>query len=136
RHAFEQNRHELTIEGRRNIGGNDGDTHSSRISLPIEPGDPVELPELSVMLREEDTSETMLNANYLRPFGENWTLEAGYRGMWRSTEQDQRMTVGPQGGTPISNTRDAFDFQEDFQAVYGTVTRRFGRISAQAGLRG
>ena len=136
RHAFEQNRHELTIEGRRNIGGNDGDTHSSRISLPIEPGDPVELPELSVMLRDEDTSETMLNANYLRPFGENWTLEAGYRGLWRSTEQDQRMTVGPQGGSPISNTRDAFDFTEDFQALYATITRRLGRVSAQVGLRG
>lgn len=46
------------------------------------------------------------------------------------------MTIGPPEGAPISSTRDAFDFSEDFQALYLTATRRFGRLSAQAGLRG
>lgn len=137
RHAFQPQRHELTIEARRTMGGSDSDTRSSKIPWGIDGGDPAGDPELTLMDRDEDNRETMLNANYVHPLGEMSSLEAGYRGMWRATENDQQMALFQPATAPdpAASTPSAFDFTEEFHAFYLTANRRWGRMSAQAGVR-
>ena len=137
RHAFQQQRHELTVEARRNSGGSDSDTRSSKIPWELDGETPGGDPELTLMDRDEDNSETMLNANYIHPVGALASIEAGYRGMWRETKNDQLLALFQPASEPdpSSTSPSGFDYAEEFHAFYLTANQRWGKLSAQAGVR-
>lgn len=137
RHAFQPQRHELTIEARYHTGGDDNDTRSSKVPFALDDDLTPGPTELTIRDGSEDNREVMLNANYIHPFGEMASVELGYRGLWRATDNAQLMSIFQEelSPDPISATETAFDYSETFHAFYLTANRRWGKLSAQVGVR-
>jgi outer membrane cobalamin receptor len=137
RHAFKPQRHELILEVRRSVGGNDSDGRSAKTPLAVDDGGAAGDPELTLTDRQEDNSETTVSGNYVQPLGELASIETGYQGTRRTTENDQLMSVfaPADASAPIASTPSSFDYTEQFHAFYLTANQRWGKLALQAGVR-
>ncbi len=83
------------------------------------------------------TRELIGQIDYTRPLGEETKLEAGYKGSARWLDREFLMLEDSLGTGDFvrSDLSNAFDFDEQVQAVYGVVSRGLGKFELQAGLR-
>jgi iron complex outermembrane receptor protein len=137
RRTVEPERHELSLEARFDRDGNDNDgrfeeTTSMRVGEPEAAED-----ELRLTGSEEDGRTLTAKGDYVRPLGAQGRVEAGVRGSWKtSSEMSLTEVFGPlPGQDPREALRYAFDWRENEQAAYVNLSRTFGRLSLQAGLR-
>ncbi|HEX7241854.1 MAG TPA: TonB-dependent receptor, partial [Longimicrobiaceae bacterium] len=137
RYQIEPQRHELTVEARRNGGRSDTDGRFLRHALGLD-GDPLDAPaELTVNESEDLSGDLTLQADYTRPLGKNGKVEAGYRGTLRDTEDDDRLSVFPSESAPVPawRTGSGYLYEEDFHSLYVTLGHRLGKLGVQAGVR-
>jgi hypothetical protein len=137
RHTVEAQRHELSLEVRHDWDGNDNDGRYEETTF-MRTGEPQEEEdELRVTGNEQDGRTLMAKGDYVRPMGANGRVEIGVRGQWRTTSETNLTEV--YGPLPAQDPREAvhyaFDWRENEQAAYVNLSRTFGRLSLQAGLR-
>tara|TARA_Y100000310_G_scaffold344750_1_gene459242 strand:- start:355 stop:2805 length:2451 start_codon:yes stop_codon:yes gene_type:complete len=79
----------------------------------------------------------MLQADYVRPFGENAKMELGYRSTIREVYNDYLVENSEDGQvyTQIDSFTFDFSYQENVHAFYGIVSDQLDKMSWQLGLR-
>ncbi|NNM23447.1 MAG: TonB-dependent receptor [Flavobacteriaceae bacterium] len=90
------------------------------------------------IVQKEDESEYLVQADYVRPIGENAQFEAGFRGRFENTITDYRLEEQiTAGGAFVRNDSisNVFDFTQDVIAVYSQYGNKFGDFSFLFGLR-
>ncbi|HEX2204532.1 MAG TPA: outer membrane beta-barrel family protein, partial [Longimicrobium sp.] len=129
--------HELTLEVE--YENREGDAWSRvRRELLGAGEEPLGLP---VQLTLDDTEggerERQVEVGYVRPWGELGSIELGYRAEVQDTDDERLLEVLADADDPASGTETAtgYDFRETFHSAYGTLSRSFGALTAQAGLR-
>jgi hypothetical protein len=133
---FQQQKEELTVDGRWSTGGNDNFTRQTRL-YHILSGEPADVPlQLTLNDIEGDNGNLSIQADYFRPLGAG-KLELGYRAWRREQSNDNQLMVydSPDATDPAQSTRAGYQYDEQFHSLYGTYGRTFGRFSAQFGLR-
>ncbi|HEY0025039.1 MAG TPA: TonB-dependent receptor [Longimicrobium sp.] len=84
---------------------------------------------------EAVTRNLTLQADYTRPLA-GFKLETGYKGTLRMLDNEQAILgIGPADGEVVVG-RSAFDYDENVNAGYAVLSRGFGGLQTQAGLRG
>jgi hypothetical protein len=136
KHVVEEGKHEFSVEARRshNRGDNDGRYLKQLFDLQ---GTPLDLPpEVMVNDSDEEETRTWLKADYERPLGET-RFQVGYQANLQTTSSDQlRETYSTESATTPGRTlRNAFQYDEAFHQAYLTVSRKFGKLSLQGGVR-
>lgn len=131
RQIFVPNKHELSIELYRDFGGNRYDNNIRR--LLQNPGAPVEL---SLIDADQDNREGFITIDYIRPFSTG-KLEAGTRMSGRRTGYDIAMDNFADEDVAVtsSSTWNNYDYREQFNAAYVTISRPVKKLSLTAGLR-
>lgn len=130
--TYEPRRHELSTEVRFNRSDNEDRTLLWR--QPATDPTRVELEDQAV---DALTREVVGQVDYVRPLGERTRLETGYKGSARWLERDYVVLedeLGTGEWTP-SDLGNAFDFDEEVQAVYGVMSHGIGKWELQGGLR-
>ena len=135
--TFEARRHELNAELRFNHSHDEDATYIYRETVS-----PVGAPSGSQLQRQTDdvdavTKNVTAQLDYTRPIGKA-KLETGYKGNARFLDRDYVVMKDSLGdGQWLRSTlSNAFEFTEQVQAGYAVVSRPFGKLEAQAGLRG
>ncbi|HZG43536.1 MAG TPA: outer membrane beta-barrel protein, partial [Longimicrobium sp.] len=83
---------------------------------------------------EAVTRNLTLQADYTRPLA-GFKLETGYKGTLRMLDNEQSiLRTGPSGLEVAGSS--AFDYDENVNAGYAVLSRGFGGVQTQAGLRG
>lgn len=88
--------------------------------------------------RTEDQNEFLIQADYVRPFGEDSRFEAGYRGNFENNVtdyllyQENLLTGDLEINEGVSNI---FDYTENVNALYSQYGTKFGKFSFLLGLR-
>jgi hypothetical protein len=134
--VFQQQKEELTIDGRWSYGGNDNLTRQTRL-YRIMNGEPVDMPlELTLNDVDGDNGNVSIQADYFRPLGAG-RIDVGYRAWRRDQSNDNQMSIFDSEADvdPREFTRTGYEYAETFHSLYTTYGRTFGRFSAQAGLR-
>ncbi len=133
KHQFVPQRHELTMDVRRNANG--GQSLVEALKEPEIEGEPRELTENDT---DDDYAATTVRADYVRPWGQGGNLSAGISIAHRTTDQDalQQIYGDVSDPDPHTYTPTAFTHDEWIRSVYLTAARRIGRFNLQAGLRG
>jgi len=130
KHNFAPQNHELSLEGRINSFEDD---NQSRFSV-FDEGD-LDAASLRVNTLDARNRETTLQLDYTRPLGESLKLETGYKGTLRRIDNDFLEEVT--GVDPLAGGgSNAFQYDENVHAGYALLTRDFGKLDLQAGLRG
>ena len=135
--TFEARRHELNTELRFNRSHDEDATYIYRET--VSSGG---VPSGSQLQRQTDdvdavTKNFTAQLDYTRPVGKT-KLETGYKGNARMLDRDyvvMKDSLG-EGQWLRSTLSNAFEFTEQVQAGYAVVSRPFGKLEAQAGLRG
>ncbi|MEO2127551.1 MAG: TonB-dependent receptor [Christiangramia sp.] len=85
----------------------------------------------------EDQNQYLIQADYVRPIGEESQFEAGYRGEFENTLTDYKLFQENADGTLVlnENQTNIFDYTENVQAVYSQYGSKFGEFSFLLGLR-
>ncbi|MGY5850884.1 TonB-dependent receptor domain-containing protein [Salegentibacter sp. F14] len=86
----------------------------------------------------EDQKEYLIQADYVRPFGEESQFEAGYRGNFENEITDYRLfQENPETGNLElnENLTNIFDYTENVNALYTQYGSKFGQFSFLLGLR-
>lgn len=86
----------------------------------------------------EDQTEYLLQADYVRPIGENAQFEAGFRGSFNNNITDYLLEEQLEtNGAFIKNDSlsNVFDFTQDVLAVYSQYGNKYGNFSFLLGLR-
>ncbi|MDR9457245.1 MAG: TonB-dependent receptor [Salegentibacter sp.] len=86
----------------------------------------------------EDQKEYLIQADYVRPFGEDSQFEAGYRGNFENEITDYRLfQENPETGNLElnENLTNVFDYTENVNALYTQYGSKFGQFSFLLGLR-
>jgi hypothetical protein len=133
---FQQQKEELTIDGRLASGMNDSEARLTRL-FEMLAGQPVELPlELTLNDIDAGNANRSLQADYFRPLG-GGRLDAGYRAYMRGQDNDNQLRVfpSPEATEPSEETRSGYDYEEIFHSLYATYGRTWGKVGAQLGLR-
>jgi outer membrane receptor protein involved in Fe transport len=129
--------HELSAEVELETGGGDNWSRVLRRDLQLN-GDPSGDPEqLTLDDYDNGEREVQLRADYVRPFGPGGSLEFGYQARVQDTDEDRVLELFADGNeaVPGITTVTGFGYRETFHSLYGTVSRMFGKLSAQAGVR-
>ncbi len=133
---FQQQKHELTIDGRFNNSDNNSESRLTKDFL-MAGGVPVDLPiELTLNDIDSGTDGLSLQADYFRPLGKG-RVDFGYRAYKRGNNHDNLLQIFPtvDADDPSVETRSGYDYRELFQSFYTTTSRTFGKFSAQVGVR-
>ncbi len=88
-------------------------------------------------LNDEFESNFLLQADYVKPFGDNGKFEAGYRGSLRNIDNAyvvEELNDEGQWQNLDGFTND-FNYDENIQSAYAIYGNKWGRISFQGGLR-
>ncbi|MEX2284641.1 MAG: TonB-dependent receptor [Gemmatimonadota bacterium] len=137
RQIFVPQRHELSISGRISDGGNDSENVLTKEYL-LAGGQPADLPiELTRNEFDSGNGNLSIQADYFRPLGKG-RIDVGYRSWLREQDNDNVMRIFPNqdpNTTPSLEARSGYLYDEVFHSFYTTVSRPFGKFSAQAGLR-
>lgn len=129
---------EWSVELRRNVNGIDNTSGSARQRLAPD-GAALDLdPETTLAGDAQEESDLSVEANLARTWGESGQVEAGYRGAGRDTRDDFRMQVDApgSGASEVDEMVGEFRYREVVHAAFVSASRRIGRFSVQAGLRG
>jgi outer membrane receptor protein involved in Fe transport len=134
--TLEARRHELSGELRLNRNSDDDVNELWRVAA--DGAAPTLRTELERTETDALTREATAQFDYVRPLGERTKLETGYKGNSRWLERDYLVLEDDLGsGQWIeSDLSNAFDFDEQVQAVYGVLSHGIGKFELQAGLRG
>jgi ferric enterobactin receptor len=135
--TFEQRRHELNAELRFNRSHDEDATYIFREAVSS-----AGTPSGSQLQRQTDDVESYTKnftaqLDYVRTLGKT-KLETGYKGNARLLDRDyvvMKDSLGS-GQWQRSSLSNSFDFEEQVNAGYAVVSRPFGKLEAQAGLRG
>ncbi|HYO46859.1 MAG TPA: TonB-dependent receptor [Gemmatimonadota bacterium] len=127
--------HELSAEAR--VNRDDDDHLATFWRQPLEGADPISRSEVELRDTDALTQEVTAQVDYTRPLGERTKLETGYKGEARWLDREYLLLEDEQGtGEWIpSDLSNAFEFDEQVQAVYGVLSRVAGKFELQAGLR-
>ena len=134
---FDNKGHELTADFQFE---NDSETQDAFIEEPITYNntgtDAVRVPSEST-ITIEDQQEYLLQADYVRPIGEESQFEAGYRGNIENEVTDYELYQEDADGNFIlnENQTNVFDYTENVQALYSQYGTKFGDFSFLLGLR-
>ena len=134
---FDNKGHELTADFQFE---NDSETQDAFIEEPITYNntgiDAARVPSEST-ITFEDQKEYLLQADYVRPIGEESQFEAGYRGNIENEVTDYQLFQEDQNGDFIlnENQTNIFDYTENVQALYTQYGTKFGEFSFLLGLR-
>jgi outer membrane receptor protein involved in Fe transport len=128
--------HVFTIDGRYQ---NNDETETSEIQEEyftpefVEAGVPMLQQRSS---NREGSIQTILQADYVRPFSEEGKFEAGVRAGLRDINTEfQVEEFGNGTWTTLSDFTNEFIYNEDVYAAYTSIGNKFGPISVQAGVR-
>ncbi|GAA4324432.1 outer membrane beta-barrel family protein [Pontixanthobacter gangjinensis] len=134
---FDNKGHELTADFQFE---NDSETQDAFINEPIlynnTDVDAIRVPSEST-ITIEDQKEYLLQADYVRPIGEESQFEAGYRGNIENEVTDYELYQEDANGNFIlnENQTNVFDYTENVQAIYSQYGTKFGDFSFLLGLR-
>ena len=94
-------------------------------------------PELTDRTTDQGDGTLSLQADMSHPWGEAGRIDVGYRGSFRTIEnetaEDQFTSAG--GSTPVRSTNNAFEHREAFNSLYVTFDRKVGKAGIQLGVR-
>jgi ferric enterobactin receptor len=132
--TVEPRRHELSTELRFNRSEDD-----DRTDLWRQPTDAA-TPRIELESNQVDALSRQLigQVDYTRPLGASTKLETGYKGSSRWLDREYLVLKDDLGtGEWVrSDLSNAFEFDEQVQAVYGVLSHTIGKFDLQAGLRG
>jgi hypothetical protein len=134
--TLEARRHELSGELR--LNRNSDDDVNLLWRQPIGDAQPALRTDIERTETDALTRELTGQVDYIRSLGERTKLESGYKGNSRWLERgylvlEDELGTGEWIESDLSN---AFDFDEQVQAVYGVLSQGVGKFELQAGLRG
>lgn len=86
---------------------------------------------------DEFERNLLLQADYVKPFGEDGKLEAGYRGGIRTIDTEYLVEELDENGIwqSLEGFTNDFTYDENIQAFYAIYGNKWGRFSFQGGLR-
>ncbi|MDT0644471.1 outer membrane beta-barrel family protein [Zunongwangia sp. F363] len=134
---FDNEGHQLTADFQYEI---DKETQASYIREPVTfnntANDDISIPREQTSTLE-DQKEYLIQADYVRPIGEDSQFEAGYRGNFENEVTDYELYQENANGELILNVNqtNVFDYSENVQALYSQYGSRFGDFSFLLGLR-
>ncbi len=131
---FDTNGHKLTVDAQWEKGE---ETQKAFID------EQNSFPELELLPAEditqiEDETEYLLQADYVRPIGENAQFEAGYRGRFENSITDYLLLEQQEvNGDFIQNDSltNVFDFTQNVQSLYTQYGNKIGKFSFLLGIR-
>jgi Outer membrane protein beta-barrel family/CarboxypepD_reg-like domain/TonB-dependent Receptor Plug Domain len=91
-----------------------------------------------LITQQESQNEYLVQADYVRPIGENAQFEAGYRGTFETTTTDYLLTeqLSPNGAFIRNDSlSNVFTYEENVNALYTQYGNKFGEFSFLLGLR-
>ena len=131
---FDDNGHQLTVDLQAEA---DEETETSFIdefnTFPMNEALPAEF-----ITQKEDQNEYLIQADYVRPIGENAQFEAGYRGNFEKTTTDYLLTEQLDATGPFvrnDSLSNVFTYEENVNALYTQYGNKFGKFSFLLGLR-
>jgi outer membrane receptor protein involved in Fe transport len=136
-HEFAERNHTLEAELRVK-SGIDGSDERLETEFTVLGDDAAPLPaDLTLRDAESRDREATLEIDYVRPMGEASQIEVGYRGNYRTREDDRLIEEFDDDITdaPIASTFRGFSHRQLFNSAYLTVLRRFGALGIQLGGR-
>jgi Outer membrane receptor proteins, mostly Fe transport len=83
-----------------------------------------------------DNKRWELKADYANPLSELVKLNFGYQGNFNKSNSESMTWIDPDKKTEETSLFNTFVYNENINAVYGTVSGNTGKLSYQAGLRG
>ncbi|HET9582253.1 MAG TPA: TonB-dependent receptor [Gemmatimonadota bacterium] len=132
--TYQPREHELSTELRFNRS-DDEDRNDLWRQPPSTPD-----PRIQIEHQDEDalSRELIGQVDYVRTVGENTKLETGYKGSAQWTDRELIVLEDSLGTGDLvrSELSNAFEFDEQVQALYGVLSRSAGKLELQAGLRG
>ncbi|MUP45527.1 TonB-dependent receptor [Gramella sp. BOM4] len=134
---FDNEGHELTADFQYE---DDSETQASFIREPIvynnSDVENVDIPREETTT-EETQKEYLIQADYVRPIGEESQFEAGYRGTFENEITDYVLYQENANGELVinENQTNIFDYTENVQALYTQYGTKFGDFSFLLGLR-
>jgi len=138
KHTEQQLRNETSAEMRINRSTTDFASHYLDRTLDVE-GRAVDAPDLRQLdgLAETRTDLT-LQADVVRPFGAVGKIELGYKGVFRALDNEfdaSEFSYATDDFVPDLARSNAFDYRDQVHAVYGVLSRSFGKLNLQGGVR-
>tara|TARA_R110002072_G_scaffold16233_3_gene63945 strand:+ start:142060 stop:144516 length:2457 start_codon:yes stop_codon:yes gene_type:complete len=131
---FDNSGHKLTVDLQ---AEDDKETETSFIdefnTFPT-----TELLPAELITQKENQNEYLVQADYVRPIGENAQFEIGYRGNFEKTETDYLLTEQlTANGAFVRNDSlsNVFTYEENVNALYTQYGNKFGKFSFLLGLR-
>ncbi|MDT0690651.1 TonB-dependent receptor [Salegentibacter sp. F188] len=134
---FDNEGHELTADVQYE---NDQETQQTLIREPVmynnSDQDNIFLPRERTNTLEKQ-KEYLIQADYVRPIGENSQFEAGYRGNFENEVTDYKLFQENVNNELLLNVNQTniFDYSENVQALYSQYGSKFGDFSFLLGLR-
>ncbi|HEX8393465.1 MAG TPA: TonB-dependent receptor [Longimicrobium sp.] len=134
RHTITPQKHELNTEIRANHVNNDFDGVVDERLVRDAQGSPTGLIRRG-QITEAVASTFTAQADYTRPLGPA-KLETGYKGTLRLLDNDQSVRSFNDGtGVWTETGSSRFEYDETVHAGYGVLSRAFGKVDVQGGLR-
>jgi outer membrane beta-barrel protein/carboxypeptidase family protein len=136
---FQQQKHELTIDGRFAKGDNDTESMLTKVFRMVD-GDTIGAVQLPIELTRNDvdsgTGNLYLQADYFRPLGPG-RIDLGYRAYKRDNDYDNQLNIFPNEAAiePRESTRSGYEYDEVFHSLYTTIGRTLGKFGVNLGLR-
>lgn len=137
RRIMEPQKHELALEVRHSRNGNDSEGRfEENTSLRLEETDDP-LSELRVTDSDQSERSLMAKGDYQRPLGGTGRLEVGFRLNREDTDDETllRVFAPMESPGPRESSREAYTYRESEHAAYVNLSRKFGPVSLQGGLR-
>ncbi len=133
RRTVHPQRNALVVEGRVNHSRGDNDVRFTRQT----PDDASDVDALERNATDDRSTGFTGQLDWTRELRAGTKLETGYKGTFRTQRTDFLVLTGDAGGpmTPDAGRSNAFDFDEQVNAVYGVVSQQAGPVTMQAGLR-
>ncbi|MCB7480415.1 TonB-dependent receptor domain-containing protein [Christiangramia sediminis] len=134
---FDNKGHELTADFQVE---SDGETQNSFIREPVNLNN-TEIEDIFIprerTITSEDQNEYLIQADYVRPIGEDSQFEAGYRGNFENEITDYTLLQEARNGSFVLNRNQTniFDYSENVHAWYTQYGTKFGDFSFLFGLR-
>lgn len=137
--VVEPSKHELTAELRYEQDWEDDGERYIQETLALQAANPEgQLEEEEVINENENEQEASAEVNYIRPLGESFGLEAGYKGdleRLNSKLYSESLNLNTGNFQPDVNRNNQFSYDEQIHAAYGIVKGSLGKVSTQIGLR-
>ncbi len=129
--------HKLTadVQYRNNNETEDSDITTDTLNLATEQ---YEAGIFQTSLIDEFSENLLVQANYIKPFGETSSFEAGWRSTFRTITNDYNVQEQQNDGSfvDLEDFTNDFLFEENIHALYAIYNKEWDKVSMQLGLRG